>query len=124
MKKILFYGISIEDISCITSILNKDEDDVHLIKNNELNEFLLDVLKKESNIDFESPEYNMSLCLFSGYTREEVFDIIDKVKKLNIKRPVFAVVTDININWKIGSILVDVNRDHMEMNVIKGYGKN
>lgn len=116
MKKILLYGIDEEVLKILLSILKNTTDKIHLVKNDELEEVLFNLLEREENIEFEEPKYNMSLCLFAGYQREEVFNIIDDIKRYKIKRPVFAMVTKQNINWKIGRILVDTNQDHIEMN--------
>lgn len=116
MKKVLIYGVEKEVLNSLMPIFNEDSASLHFIKNFELEEILLDVLEKEANSDYEKPDYKMTICIFASYSREEVFHTIDKIKLLDIQRPVFAMVTKNNISWKIGRILVDANQDHIEMN--------
>ncbi len=115
MKKILLYGIKQENIMKIVPILQDSGARVHLLKNHELHEILLDVLESEERFEYEEPEYAMSLCLFAGYNKEEIFQVIGKMTEEKIEKPVFATVTQKNIDWKIGRLLVDVNQEHIEM---------
>lgn len=122
MKKVLIYGVEKNVLDALIPVFD-EEAILHFIKNFELEELLLDVLEKEADSEYEEADYKMTICIFAGHSREEVFATIDRIKLQNIKRPVFAMVTKNNINWKIGRILVDANQDHIEMN--KGnYGKN
>ncbi len=115
MKKNLLYGISQENLMKIVPILQDQGARVHLLKNDELNEILLDVLEKTETFEFEEPKYPMSLCLFAGYSRGEIYEVIDALTSEKIKKPVFATVTEKNLSWQVGRILVDVNQEHLEM---------
>ncbi len=115
MKKVLLYGLDGENLAEIKNIFEERETRVHLLKNQELHEVLLNVLEKEESHELEAPEYPMTLCLFAGYTKDEIYEVIGTMTEKNLKKPVFATVTKNNIEWKIGRLLVDVNEEHIEM---------
>lgn len=115
MKKILLYGIVEENLIKISKIFQDQNVKVHWLKNRELHQELLEVLESGECLDYEEAEYPMSLCLFAGYSKDDIYDTIAKIGELKIEKPVFATVTQKNIHWKIGRLLVDVNQEHIEM---------
>ncbi|MDO4710480.1 MAG: DUF3783 domain-containing protein [Peptostreptococcaceae bacterium] len=115
MKKILLYGVDQENLMKIVPVLQDSGARVHLLKNEELHQELLEVLDSDECFEYEEPHYDMSLCLFGGYTKDEIYDVIGQLSGLGVKKPVFATVTQKNIHWKIGRLLVDVNQEHAEM---------
>jgi len=116
MKKILLYGIDEQRLNVISGITPTFCDEVHVVKNNELSEKVIDILEKESNPDFsEEPLNKLELCMFAGFDKSGIFEFIDVIKKTGIKRPVFATVTSNNLEWSFERVLVDVNEEHIEM---------
>lgn len=115
MKKILLYGLDQQKLMQIVPVLQDSGARVHLLKNKELHEELLSVLESEETFEYEDPDYEMTLCLFAGYSKDEIYEVIDRLTQLGVKKPVFATVTSKNIHWKIGRLLVDVNQEHIEM---------
>lgn len=115
MKKVLLYGVDKTRIDIVKPIFEDTGAIIHLLRNIELHNTLIDVLESDVNLILEEPEYNMNICIFAGYERKEIFDTIDRLKELKIKLPVFATVTKNNLNWKIGRILVDTNQEHEEL---------
>lgn len=115
MKKVLLYGMDDETSRDVQKIFEERETRVHFLKNQELHEVLLDVLEREESLEMEMPEYPMTLCLFAGYSKDEIYEVIGAMTDRRLKKPVFATVTKNNIAWKIGRLLVDVNEEHIEM---------
>lgn len=116
MKKILLYGIDKNRADIILDTAKNYTDSIHIVKNAELDEIVLDILEKESDVSFESSnKLELELCMFAGFDRESVFGFIDKLKETQIKRPVFATVTQNNLQWKFEKVLLDVNQEHLEM---------
>lgn len=115
MKKTLLYGMDAETTEQMRLILEASGAKVHLLKNEELHQVLLDVLEAEEKQEYEVPKYNMTVCIFAGYSKDEIYEAIDMIRAANIKRPVFATVTQKNIHWKIGAMITDVNMEHEEM---------
>ncbi len=116
MKKILLYGIDKNRADIILDTAKNYTDSIHIVKNAELDEIVLDILEKESDFSFEVfNELQLELCMFAGFDRESVFGFIDKLKETQIKRPVFATVTQNNLQWKFSKVLLDVNQEHLEM---------
>jgi len=116
MRKILLYGIDEIRIKGIIDIASSYSKEIHIVKNNELKEKVLYILEKQTdtNID-EEPVLNMELCMFAGFDKESIFAFIDDMKKTSFKRPVFATVTQNNLEWEFERVLVDVNKEHIEM---------
>ena len=115
MKKVLLYGMDDETSRDVQKIFEERKTRVHFLKNQELHEVLLDVLEREESLEMEMPEYPMTLCLFAGYSKDEIYEVIGAMTDRRLKKPVFATVTKNNIAWKIGRLLVDVNEEHIEM---------
>lgn len=115
MKKILLYGLDQKRLMKVVPVLQDSGASVHLLKNEELHKELLSVLESEESFEYEDPDYEMTLCLFAGYSKDEIYEVIAQLTQLGIKKPVFATVTEKNIHWKIGRLLVDVNQEHVEM---------
>ena len=115
MKKILLYGLDAETTGQLMSILEGTGAKVHLLTNDNLHQVLLEVLEAEENQAYEEPKYNMTVCIFAGYNKDEIYETIDKIRAAKIKRPVFATVTEKNIHWKVGAMITDVNQEHIEM---------
>lgn len=118
MKKVLLYGINRENLMVMTPIIRESGAAVHLLKNEELHKVLLDVLESEESFEIEDPKYPMTLCLFAGFNKEEIYGVIGEFTKVNVQKPVFATVTQNNINWKVGQVMTDVNQEHAEMTKI------
>lgn len=123
MKKTLLYGLDAETTGQLVSILEGTGAKVHLLKNAELHQVLLDVLEAEEQQSYEEPKYNMTVCIFAGYSKDEIYETIDIIRAAKIKRPVFATVTQKNIHWKIGAMITDVNMEHEEMQKISQNGE-
>ncbi len=119
MKKVLLYAINPAEKDDFVNILKDSGAKVHLLKNEDLHKVLLDVLESEESLEYEEPKYNMTLCLFAGYNKEEIYSVIDKLTEKGMTKPVFATVTQKNIHWKIGALMTDVNMEHQEMAKIK-----
>lgn len=116
MKKILLYGIDKNRADIILDTAKNYTDSIHIVKNAELDEIVLDILEKESDVSFESSnKLELELCMFAGFDKDAVFGFIDKLKETQIKRPVFATVTQSNLQWKFEKVLLDVNQEHLEM---------
>ena len=116
MKKILLYGIDQQRISTISGIASVMSDELHVVKNQELSEKVIDILEKEAHPHFtEEPVRNLELCMFAGFDREGIFTFIEELRKTGIRRPVFATVTANNLEWNFEKVLVDVNQEHIEM---------
>ena len=52
MKKILLYGIDQQRISTISGIASGMSDELHVVKNQELSEKVIDILEKEAQPHF------------------------------------------------------------------------
>ncbi|MGB5822434.1 MAG: DUF3783 domain-containing protein [Proteocatella sp.] len=116
MKKILLYGIDETRIRGIIDIASSYSKEIHVVKNSELKEKVLDILDKQTNTNIdEAPVLGMELCMFAGFDRESIFGFIEDMKKTSIRRPVFATVTQNNLEWEFERVLVDVNKEHIEM---------
>lgn len=116
MKKILLYGIDEIRAQKIVDIALTYSKEIHIVKNSELKDSILDILNRQTNMDMEKEHaINMELCMFAGFDKENIFEFIDDMKKISIKRPVFATVTQNNLEWEFEKVLVDVNKEHVEM---------
>lgn len=116
MKKILLYGIDQNRAEVILKTAQSYTGNIHIVKNDELDTKVIDILEKESDFSFEaSNKIKLELCMFAGFDRDSVFGFIDKLRATQIKRPVFATVTQNNLQWKFEKVLVDVNQEHLEM---------
>ena len=73
MKKVLLYAINPAEKDDFVNILKDSGAKVHLLKNEDLHKVLLDVLESEESLEYEEPKYNMTLCLFAGYNKEEIY---------------------------------------------------
>ena len=72
MKKILLYGIDQQRISTISGIASELSDELHVVKNQELSEKVIEILEKEAHPHFtEEPVRNLELCMFAGLTERE-----------------------------------------------------
>lgn len=120
MKKVLLYGIEDERLEVIAPIIKNINSQLHIIKNSELDDIVIDILEKDCDLENESFKIlKMDVCMFAGFSKEEIFKVIDTLKEIDIKRPVFATATQTNLNWEIGKLILDVNREHAEMNNMK-----
>lgn len=115
MKKVLLYGLSEATMQELTVLLEELGALVHWLKNEELHEVLLSVLEKDEAQCYESPKYPMTVCIFAGYDKDGIYEVIDHIRAAGLQRPVFATVTKNNIRWKIGQLITDVNMEHAEM---------
>lgn len=116
MKKILLYGLDEIRAEVVCKIAKKYTENIHVVKNAELEETVIDILEKESDFSFdEIPLKKLDLCMFAGFDKDNIFKFIDDLKKTEIKRPVFATVTQNNLQWKFEKVLLDVNQEHLEM---------
>lgn len=115
MKKVLLYGLDQGNTLKLGSIFEELDTRVHFLKNEDLHKTLIEVLESDEEDLYEAPIYNMTVCIFAGYSKDQIYEAIDKIKGEGLRRPVFATVTQNNINWKIGALITDVNQEHMEM---------
>lgn len=115
MKKVLLYGLDQDSTQKLQSIFEGLDTKVHFLKNEDLHKTLIEVLEAAEEDLYEAPNYKMTVCIFAGYDKDGIYAAIDRIKEAGLPRPVFATVTQNNINWKIGALVTDVNQEHMEM---------
>lgn len=116
MKKILLYGIDKNRVDIISKIAQSYTGNIHIVKNRELEEKVIDILEKESDLNLENKrEKELELCMFAGFDKDSIFGFIDELRNTGINRPVFATVTQNNLQWQFQKVLVDVNEEHLEM---------
>ncbi len=101
-KKIILGGWNDSELNKIFNLSNEVK--YITVNNSNLNDTINEILSRNLT-DNDGEQLYEKIVIFHMFTKEEVFDFIKKFKNLKLQYPIFAVVTEHSINWKLSYLL-------------------
>ncbi len=101
-KKIILGGWSENELDEIFKLSN--DANFITVNNSNLDNNIFDILEGNLN-EKKGEQLYEKIIIFHKFSKEEVFEFIKKFKKLKLQSPIFAVVTQHSINWKLNYLL-------------------
>ncbi len=115
----LIFNFNNKELITIKSIFRMmGINDIILLNNENINTDIKDILKDE--ILSDSKEIiNSKAIIFNNIDSKKISAVSDNLKRLKIKRPLLATITDTSINWSLKKLLYNLNEEAISLNASK-----
>lgn len=116
---VLVFNFNNKDLITIKSIFRLSGiSDVIILKNNNLNTTIKDIL--DNNLLEDSEEkINSRAIVFNNIESKKISSVSDNLKKLKVQRPLLATVTETSINWNLKNLLYNLQEESISLNTSK-----
>lgn len=92
--------------------------DIILLNSENINTDIKDILKDEILSDSKET-INSKAIIFNNIDSKKISAVSDNLKRLKIKRPLLATITDTSINWSLKKLLYNLNEEAISLNSSK-----
>jgi len=119
-KKILACGLDGEQKDLLMDLCSQKGFDYIFAYRDQDDLLVKEILNGDGN--FEKGEIHSEvLIMFAGAEQNEIIDFIESYKKVDLPKPLFCMVTEHNLNWRLKELL-----DHLvkEREEVKRYMQN
>ena len=116
---VLVFNFNNKDLIKIKSIFRLSGiSDVIILKNNNLNTTIKDILDNNLLEDCEEKINNRAI-VFNNIESKKISSVSDNLKKLKVQRPLLATVTETSINWNLKNLLYNLQEEAISLNSSK-----
>lgn len=116
---VLVFNFNNKDLIKIKSIFRLSGiSDVIILKNNNLNTTIKDILDNNLLEDCEE-KINSRAIVFNNIESKKISSVSDNLKKLKVQRPLLATVTETSINWNLKNLLYNLQEESISLNSSK-----
>lgn len=111
---LLIYGYNTDELAGIVSFA-KDMgiDDCIVVSDDQLGNKIGDIIKDQCEPTKYKTGVKPKAILMNALSNQEVHTLISDFKKLDYKKPLFAVVTPTSTHWRFGDLLKELIRERM-----------
>jgi len=115
----LLFNFNNKDLMSIKSIFRLiGISDVIILKNENLNTVIKDILEDNLSNDSED-KINSRAIIFNNIESRKISSVSDNLKRLKIQRPLLATVTETSINWDLKNLLCNLQEEAISLNTSK-----
>jgi len=115
----LLFNFNNKDLMSIKSIYRLiGISDVIILKNENLNTVIKDILEDNLSNDSED-KINSRAIIFNNIESRKISSVSDNLKRLKIQRPLLATVTETSINWDLKNLLCNLQEEAISLNTSK-----
>jgi len=115
----LLFNFNNKDLMSIKSIFRLiGISDVIILKNENLNTVIKDILEDDLSNDSED-KINSRAIIFNNIESRKISSVSDNLKRLKIQRPLLATVTETSINWDLKNLLCNLQEEAISLNTSK-----
>jgi len=115
----LLFNFNNKDLMSIKSIFRLiGINDVIILKNENLNTVIKDILEDNLSNDSED-KINSRAIIFNNIESRKISSVSDNLKRLKIQRPLLATVTETSINWDLKNLLCNLQEEAISLNTSK-----
>lgn len=118
-KKVLVYGYNGDEKLAISNFIkNHGSDSIHVDSKSAANtvSILLGLDSTSPSFDHSASDLpDIKFLMLKGFSPKGIHGFMENLKKLSMKRPVVAALTEHNKNWLFKDLINEVYSEHLQM---------
>ncbi len=114
-KILLIYGYNQEELAVLLPWLEKIHASYLIIDSSATGMTVEEILKQEPINKSPIHVSQQKTIVLSGYSQKDLYDFVQSIKTLSLKRPILATVTPTSVKWPFGQLVKELMLEHAQM---------